>query len=273
LIFSFILSFSSIQNASAAVLFDTTSSTGTNYGFTSSVIGISPITIPAAATIQSVVMKIAQGNGSGVTIAIFADNAGAPAASPLGTLTYASYTSPNATYTGSVTLPAAGKYWFKFSTTVSFQNYYSTTPVTTGSLSGWSIGRMLESINSGSSYTTRSDNLVYLLTINGTGGVLQSSSSITLSTPIQSNFRQVITLTASLGVVGTDGLVTFYANGKKIAGCINKLSSALSVSCSWKPSQRGTVLVSASLKPTDSGYASSTSATKTILVGTRTNTR
>ena len=263
----------SLQPASAATLFDTMSSTGTSYGFTTGVIGIEPITIPAAATIQSIVMKIASGTGSGAKVEIFSDNSGVPASSALGTLTFNSYTSPNATYTGSVVLPSAGKYWFKFSTTIGFQNYYSMTPVTTGSLSGWSIGRMRESTSSGTSYSTRGDDLVYLMTIIGTGGVVPLASSISISGNSTATYMQSYTVSASLGVAGTDGKVTFYANGKRIPGCINKLSISLAASCTWKPSRRGSSVITAQLSPSDSSYLPSISQVRNILVGNRSNTR
>lgn len=268
-----IFSILSFQPASAATLFDTMSSTGTSYGFTTGVIGIEPITIPAAATVQSIVMKIASGTGSGAKVDIFSDNAGIPASSALGTLTFSSYTSPNATYTGSVVLPSAGKYWFKFSTTIGFQNYYSMTPVTTGSLSGWSIGRMRESTSSGASYSTRGDDLVYLMTINGTGGIVPQASSISISGNSTATYMQPFTISASLGVAGTDGKVTFFANGKRIPGCINKSSVSLAATCSWKPSKRGSALISAQLVPSNSGYLTSVSQVRNIVVGKRSNTR
>jgi hypothetical protein len=263
----------SLEPASAATLFDTMSSTGTSYGFTTGVIGIEPITIPAATTIQSIVMKIASGTGSGARIDIFSDNSGSPSVTSLGALTFNNYTNPNATYTGSVALPSAGKYWFKFSTTISFQNYYSMTPVTTGSLSGWSIGRMLESTNSGASYSTRGDNLVYLITINGTGGVVAQPSSISLTGSSSATFRQPYTISASLGVTGTDGKVTFYADGKKIPGCINQQTVSLSITCIWRPSKRGSVVVTARAVPVDTGYLASISPAKNILVGNRSSLR
>jgi hypothetical protein len=263
----------SLPSATASTLFDTISSTGTNYGFTLSVVGIEPITIPASATIQSLILKIASGTGSGARIDIYADNAGAPAITSLGALTFNNYSSPNATYTGSVVLPSAGKYWFKFSTTIGFQNYYSMTPVTTGSLTGWSIGRLAESTNSGASFSTRSDNLVYLMTINGSGGILPQASSISLSGNSTATFRQTTILSASLGVAGTDGKATFYANGKKIPGCINQQSIGLAVNCSWKPSSRGTIAIYARIVPSDSGYIPSLSANKYVLVGNRNGNR
>lgn len=270
---SILFSFNALQPASAATLFDTMSSTGTTYGFVTSLQAISPVTIPSAATIQSIVMKIASGTGTGSKVDIYSDNSGSPAAVALGTLTFGSYASPNATYTGSVTLPSAGKYWFKFSTTTGFQNYYSMTPITTGSLSGWSIGRMLESLNSGSTFTTRSDNLAFLMTISGTGGVLATSSSLSISTNAPAVFRQALVLSASLGVAGSDGLVTFYADGKKIPGCINRPSTSLLATCNWKPSKRGSVAISARLVPSDSAFTPSLAQSANVLVRTRSNTK
>ena len=130
------------------------------------------------------------------------------------------------------------------------------------------------STNSGVTYTSRNDYMAFLFALYGSGGGVQPpASSISLSGNQTASFRQAVTITATLGVAGTNGKVTFFANSKRIPGCIGKQSNALSATCSWRPSQRGAVTITAALTPTDTGYASSTSAPKTILIGTRTNTR
>jgi hypothetical protein len=54
------------------------------------------------------------------------------------------------------------------------------------------------------------------------------------------------------------GKVTFYANGKKIAGCVSKTTISLVATCSFKPTNHGAVTVTARFVPTDSAYASLT---------------
>jgi hypothetical protein len=105
------------------------------------------------------------------------------------------------------------------------------------------------------------------------GTATPASSSISISLPGTSNFRTASTLTANLGVAGTDGKVTFYQNGKRIPGCINRLSTSLVATCYWTPTTRGSVRIHAALTPASSGYLSSTSATVQAKVGNRSTTR
>jgi hypothetical protein len=56
-----------------------------------------------------------------------------------------------------------------------------------------------------------------------------------------------IALTAT---VGAPGKITFFANGKRIPGCISKIVTT-SIICNWKPPTRGSVAVSATLIPND----------------------
>jgi hypothetical protein len=68
------------------------------------------------------------------------------------------------------------------------------------------------------------------------------------------NFRIPITVNASVEVAAR---VTFRANNIVIAGCKNKLAtgsgSTFSVTCNWKPSKRGFVLLTATATPISSG--------------------
>ena len=66
-------------------------------------------------------------------------------------------------------------------------------------------------------------------------------------------YRVATTLTATTNVAGK---VTFYANNKKIAGCVGKSTSANSATCVWKPSQHSRIILSAQVNPTDSNYSS-----------------
>ncbi len=78
-----------------------------------------------------------------------------------------------------------------------------------------------------------------------------------------------ITLTAA---VGSPGRITFYANNKKIPGCINRLVST-SVNCNWKPPTQGNVVITAILLPTDSAFTRSPSSDFALLVSRRSGLR
>ncbi len=104
-------------------------------------------------------------------------------------------------------------------------------------------------------------------------GVAPSATSITISVPTINTYRTTSTITATLGVAGSDGKVTFYQNGKKIAGCINVVSASLVATCSWRPSTRGSQGLYAVLTPSTAGYLSSVSATVQSSIKTRTSNR
>ena len=87
-------------------------------------------------------------------------------------------------------------------------------------------------------------------------------------------FRSVVVITANVTVASR---VTFRVNGKVLPGCKNKLatgsSSSFSVTCSWRPSNRGTVSLTAAAVPTGAGISSTTSNPISIMVERRTGSR
>ncbi len=272
-LFSCLLTVFGIYSAEAAVLFTTDNTTCSSYGHGNLRVEDSPLTAAGTATITSIDLRVAVLAGqASAQIRIYSDNSDNPG-TLLGTFTYSSINGLLATYTGTASLPSAGKYWIRFSTTSSFNPCYNYNPVTTGSLTGWSIGKMRESVDSGANFTTRGDNLSFLFVLNGSGGAAVNNSSISISSNSPILYRQSETITASLGIAGTDGRVTFFANSKKIPGCINKLSVALSANCFWKPSTRGSVALTARLVPSNSGYSPSSAAVQNILVANRSTKR
>jgi hypothetical protein len=80
----------------------------------------------------------------------------------------------------------------------------------------------------------------------------------------------VTTITAN---VSQDGKVTFFSGTKRLPGCISKASSSGTVTCSWKPSARGSYSLKAYLLPSDSAYAPVTSSTYQVGVVSRTTRR
>ncbi len=80
---------------------------------------------------------------------------------------------------------------------------------------------------------------------------LRGSASLTISTtPV---FRTSTTLTAT---TNTASKVTFLANNKRIAGCISRTTSSNVATCNWKPSTRGTIILTLQITPIDTNYAS-----------------
>jgi hypothetical protein len=77
-----------------------------------------------------------------------------------------------------------------------------------------------------------------------------------------------IVLTATLQ--GSDGLVTFYSNGKKIFRCINVQSSNLIATCNWRPNIHGSVLLTAYATPSITpDFTSNTSNNVQLMIGPR----
>jgi hypothetical protein len=64
-------------------------------------------------------------------------------------------------------------------------------------------------------------------------------------------YRVATVLTATTNVAGK---VTFYANNKRIPGCVSIPTSSLIATCNWKPSLHGSIAISTLLVPTDSNY-------------------
>lgn len=94
----------------------------------------------------------------------------------------------------------------------------------------------------------------------------------TLSAGAQKGVVVTITVTATV-----EGKFTFYANGKKIAGCIGRATTGsspnFSASCSWKPTVRAEVKLSAAFKPTSSSYSNSNTSSISVVPRTRAGAR
>jgi len=101
-----------------------------------------------------------------------------------------------------------------------------------------------------------------------------SDSTITLSIPSNATFRSATSIIATASTVGK---VTYFANGKRIPGCINistVSSGTITATCNWKPSSRGSVQISAQLSPTDAAaFRSSQSNSGIVTVLRRTGPR
>jgi hypothetical protein len=87
-------------------------------------------------------------------------------------------------------------------------------------------------------------------------------------------YRTVVVITANVTVASK---VTFRVNGKILPGCKNKSTTGSSpnivATCSWKPSIRGNVSLTAGAVPTGAGISSATATPVSILVGNRAGSR
>jgi hypothetical protein len=111
---------------------------------------------------------------------------------------------------------------------------------------------------------------------NGASGVivlryaLFSDVSLTFSGGTQAAFRGVGTITATANQAGR---VTFYERGKVIPGCKNKpTNGSLVATCTWRPSTRGNVSISATNRPTNS-FITNASTSLSVFVTNRTGAR
>jgi hypothetical protein len=83
-------------------------------------------------------------------------------------------------------------------------------------------------------------------------------------------YRQAKELRATPSVAGK---ITFKANGQVIPGCKNKnVSASATVTCSYRPSTRGSLVISATLDPTNNSWIGATTSSN-IVVGNRTGKR
>jgi hypothetical protein len=100
---------------------------------------------------------------------------------------------------------------------------------------------------------------------------LQGGTILSFSTTPKYRVPEVITATASIA-----GRVTFLANNKRIPGCIKIATSGagpITAQCTWKPSFRGTTVISALITPTDSNFVSGTTNSAAVFVNRRTTNR
>jgi hypothetical protein len=104
---------------------------------------------------------------------------------------------------------------------------------------------------------------------------LTDTSSITALTLSGSAFYgKALTITAAVSVPAR---VTFRVRNFRIPGCISKLTSGTSpnitVTCSWRPSIRGSAAITATAVPTGAGISSTTATIASVLVGNRSGSR
>jgi hypothetical protein len=83
-------------------------------------------------------------------------------------------------------------------------------------------------------------------------------------------YNRAVTVTAT---VSPAGKITFYENGRAIAGCRNKAFSG-TATCNWKPRQHGVAKLTATVSPTDtSNFSAGSAVPLTVQVVKRSNNR
>ena len=104
--------------------------------------------------------------------------------------------------------------------------------------------------------------------------VVDTSSFNSLALSGSATYRQVVTITANVSVASK---VTFRAKNVIISGCKNKITSGSSpnivATCSWRPSMRGTVVITATAVPTGAGISSATATPVSVVVSNRSSSR
>jgi hypothetical protein len=104
--------------------------------------------------------------------------------------------------------------------------------------------------------------------------VVDTSSFNSLALGGAATFRQVVTITANVSVASR---VTFRARNIIISGCKNRLTSGSSpnivATCSWRPSMRGAVVITANAVPTGAGISSASATPVSVVVGNRSGAR
>jgi len=95
-----------------------------------------------------------------------------------------------------------------------------------------------------------------------------SLSSLNLNLSAGGNFAVYRTTAQIAAIVSTNGKVTFFQNGKRIAGCSNIQSTSLVAYCNWRATKRGTTTLTARLIPSGD-FLPSTSTSFNVLVSSR----
>jgi hypothetical protein len=86
-------------------------------------------------------------------------------------------------------------------------------------------------------------------------------------------FGHTGTLQIVVTLSGSDGLVTFFNNNKKLFRCTSIQSVSYVATCNWKPDIHGLAKLTAYAIPSNSSYAPNTSAPMALTISARTVSR
>jgi hypothetical protein len=213
---------------------------------------------------------------------IMANNGASAPNTILATFTADTMTGVNARFIGSYSITAGTKFWvvagqranvfpdcFNFSTAVPNANITFTKGwrLDTVTATSWPYVNGSTTSNLGS---PTNSNMIFAISIE-----LAVPAPATVSVSLQggltaASFRNSTPIRASASI---EGKITFYQNGKVIAGCRNVQTASLIASCNWKPSVHGGARISATISPTDASIPSGLSPVFNVGVSARTDKR
>jgi hypothetical protein len=148
--------------------------------------------------------------------------------------------------------------------TVSSSGGTATCSWTPGALGGASLTAVLTPTDS-ANYENATTSTLSITVVNGvTSLALSLAGGVT-----QAEKGKAIVITAT---VDQAGRISFFVDGKRIAGCFNKVVATSSRTCTWKPSVQKQVTISSRLVPTNSAYSTATESMNVSVVR-RTGTR
>jgi hypothetical protein len=296
------LSITSVPQARAAatIHFDSTNGGVCTTVLSSASLYANKLVATSSVTINTINVLIGAGSQTNFTTSryyVMADNPtggsssnGAPS-TVLATFTPESISGSGSTtvakFVGSYSVTAGSKYWI-----VSAQNpsvfpmcYRTSTPInslimnaftvdtsTPGFSSGWLRATVTGGTNPvGASWNVASpDSTSFQFSLENNTSTPVVATMATQSGSLRADFRTVTPLTVN---VDTASRVTFYANGKVIAGCRKVLSSTGTATCNWKPSVHGVFQIYAAANPVSSSYIAANTPTISVGVVARTNKR
>ena len=175
-----------------------------------------------------------------------------------------------ATFSVTATSPDSGAlaYQWQVNTGSSWENLavgtgFTTNSYTTASLlvaaNGYQYRVNVTNSKNGATSAALTSNAV-TLTVNA----INQSATINLD-PGVLVFRQSKELRATVSVAGR---VTFKVNDKRIPGCIRKaVLAGGTATCSYRPSRRGSITITAVFEPTDSAYTGATTSSNNVVAG------
>jgi hypothetical protein len=135
---------------------------------------------------------------------------------------------------------------------------------TPGALGGASLTAVLTPTDS-NNYESATTSTLSITVVNGVTSLSLSLAGGVTQVPKGQNI--VITAT-----VDQAGRISFFVDGKRIAGCFNRVVATSSRTCTWKPAVQKQVTISSRLVPTNSAYSTADESMKVSVVR-RTGTR
>lgn len=152
-----------------------------------------------------------------------------------------------------------GSSWENLATGTGFTSNSYTTTTLTAAASGYQYRVNITNTKNGATSAALTSNAV-TLTVNA----ISQGASITLD-PGVLIFRQPKQLRATVSIAGR---VTFKVNNKVIPGCNKKaVAAGGTVTCSYSPSIKGSITITAIFDPTDSAYSGVSTSSNNVVAG------